>query len=112
MDAARGAHPVDAERRGDIVERRLSGGAIQHAPSAKKARGIEIAEHQIGVGHRRSIAAAAVAGGTRNRAGALRPDMQDAAGIDPRDRPAAGADAGDIEAAERDRVAGNPARRG
>ncbi len=34
--------------------------------------------------------------------------MQNASGVDPRDRPAAGADAGDIEAAERDRMAGGP----
>ena len=37
--------------------------------------------------------------------------MQDAAGIDPGDRAAAGADAGDVEAVQRDRVAGDPAAR-
>src|SRR5205814_4373592 len=47
------------------------------------------------------------AGGPRRGAGAFRPDMQDAAGIDPRDRAAAGADRGDVEAAQRDAVAGD-----
>src|SRR6202035_1006491 len=55
-------------------------------------------------GHRRGGAALAVARGAGRRAGALRPDMQDAAGIDPGDRAAAGADAGDVEAVEGDPV--------
>ncbi len=109
MDALRRREPADPESCGDTVDRGLGGSAVEMAPAAEKARRIEIAEHQVGVGDGRRVAAGAVAGGTGNRAGALRADMQDAAGIDPGDRAAAGADAGDVEAVERDRVAGDPA---
>jgi len=80
-------------------------------PSAEKARRIEIAEHQIGVCDGRRVAAGAIAGGTRNRTSTLRANMQNAAGIDSRDRVAASADAGDFEAVERYRVAGDPTAR-
>src|SRR5579875_1004555 len=43
----------------------------------------------------------------RKRAGAVRPDMEDAAAIDPRDRAATGADADDVEAAEGQALAGD-----
>ena len=93
------------------VDGRLGGRTVEPAPPAEKGRRVEIAEHQIGVGHRRGTAAVAVAGRARNRTGALRPDMQDAAGIDPRDRAAAGADAGDVEAVERDACGRRPGGR-
>ena len=109
MDAARRGEPVDPELRGDTVDRGFGGRPVETAPAAEKARRIEIAEHQIGVGDRRGCAAGAIAGGAGDGAGALRADMQDAAGVDPGDRAAAGADAGDVEAVQRDRVAGDPA---
>ncbi len=59
--------------------------------------GIDDAEHDIGVGHRRIGAAEAVAGGPRARAGALRPDLEEAARIDPGDRAAARADRAHID---------------
>ena len=77
---------------------RLGRGAVEPRAAAEEARRVEVAEHEIGVGDGRGGAAPTVAGRTRNGAGALRPDMQDAAGIDPGDRAAAGADAGDVEA--------------
>ena len=64
---------------------------------AEEVVGVEKAEHQVGVGHGRLRAAPAVAGGPGLGAGALGPDMQHAAGVDPRDRAAAGADADDVE---------------
>ena len=84
---------------------RSAAAAVEPAVAAEEIVGIEIAEHQVGVGDGRAVAAVAVAGGARHRAGALRPDMQDAAGIDPRDRAAAGAHAGDVEAVQGDPVA-------
>ncbi len=78
---------------------------VEPAVAAEEIVRVEIAEHEVGVGHGRLGAALAVAGRPRHRAGALRPDMQDAAGIDPRDRAAAGADAGDVEAVQGDAVA-------
>ena len=63
--------------------------------------GLEPAEHDVGVGHGRRGAAAAVAGGAGIRAGALRPDAQRAAGVDPGDAAAAGADRVDVEASGR-----------
>ena len=111
MDAVRRGQPIDAERCGDAVDRRLGRAPVEPAPPAEKARRVEIAQHQVGVGDRRLGAALAVAGRARNRTGARRADMQDAALVDPRDRAAAGADAGDVEAVERDRVAGDAAVR-
>ena len=109
VDAARRGEPVDPELRSDTVDRGFGGRPVETAPAAEKARRIEIAEHEIGVGDRRGRAAGAIAGGAGDGAGALWADMQDAAGIDPGDRAAAGADAGDVEAVQRDRVAGDPA---
>jgi hypothetical protein len=109
MDAPRRGEPIDAERGGDAVDCHFGGRPIKAAPAAEKARRIQISEHQIGVGDRRLVAAAPVAGGPGNRAGAFRTDMQNAAGIDPGDRAAAGADAGDVEAVQRDRVTGDAA---
>ncbi len=111
VDARCRRDPVDAERGGDRIDGALGGRAVEPAVAAEEVVGIEIAEHEVGVGDGRAGAALAVAGRTRHRAGALRPDMQDAAGIDPRDRAAAGADAGDVEAVQRDAVAADLAVR-
>src|SRR5262249_56617725 len=55
--------------------------------------------------------AGAITGGAGYGAGALRADMQDAAGIDAGDRAAAGADAGDVEAVQCDGMTGHPPTR-
>src|SRR6185437_16728339 len=70
----------------------------------EEMRRIEIAEDEVGVGDGRRRAALAVAGGSGIGAGALRPDMQDAARVDAADRAAAGAQRHDVEAAQRDLV--------
>ena len=84
---------------------RSAAAQIEPPVAAEEIVRIEIAEDEVGVGHGCVGAALAVAGRPRHRAGAFRPDMQDAAGIDPRDRAAAGADARDVEAVQRDAVA-------
>ena len=84
----------------------------RRAAAAEKIVGIEEAEHEVGVRYRRFDAAVAIAGGTRLRAGALGPDMQHAAVVDARNRAAAGADAGDVQALQRHALAGDaPVRR-
>ena len=66
---------------------------IQRQAPAQEVVGIEIAEHEVGVGHRGLGPAQAVARGSRLRAGALRPDLeQSRLGIGPGDAAAARAD--------------------
>ena len=84
---------------------RSAAAEIEPAVAAEKIFRVEIAEHEIGVGHGGAGTALAVTGRSRQRPGAFRPDMQDAAGIDPRDRAAAGADARNVQAVQRDAVA-------
>ena len=60
-------------------------------PPAKSSR-IDRAQHDIGIGHGRMPAAAAVAGGPRLGAGALRADRDPLQRIEPGDRAAARAD--------------------
>ena len=83
---------VHAERPGDTLDQRTFGGFdIEPHLTAEKAVGGEPPEHEVGIGHRRLGAAAAVAGRPRHRSGALRSDAQPAL-LHPRDRAAAGAD--------------------
>ena len=70
--------------------------AERHAP-VEELRGAQPPEHDVGVGHRRLVAAAPVAGRARLGARALRPDAQRAARVDPGDAAAAGADRLDLE---------------
>ena len=86
---SRGLRPIS--RASVSITRCAARGIERHAPAVEIVR-IEIAEHDAGVGHRRLVAAAAVAGRPRHGAGALRADAQQAAGVDPGDRAAAGAD--------------------
>src|SRR5579883_1683613 len=80
-----------------------SGWAIRRAlgtqpeAAAREVVGIDIAEHDRGVGHRRLLAAAVVAGRAGLGAGGLRPDPQPARAVDPGDAAAAGADGVDVD---------------
>jgi hypothetical protein len=109
VDPARRGEPVDAELRSYLVDRGFGGRPVETTPAAEKACRIEIAQYQIGVGDRRGCAAATVASGAGDRAGALRTDMQDAARVDPGYRAATRANAGDVETVQGDRVPGDPA---
>ena len=79
IDALGRGHAVDAEPAGDAIDGGLGGAAIEARAAAEEVVGIEEAEHQVGVGHGRLGAAAAIAGRSRLRAGALGPDVQHAA---------------------------------
>ena len=59
--------------------------------AAEEPVGGKPAEHEVGIGHRRLLAAEAIAGGARRRARALRPNPQPAV-LHSRDRAPAGAD--------------------
>ena len=79
-DAERGRHRIEAEPVAESLRIAASRGARSSVMlAAEKARVVEPAEHEIGIGHGRLVAAAAVAGRPRIGAGAARPDMQAAA---------------------------------
>ena len=79
-----------------------------HAPPEQAA---QVAEHDVRVGHRRALAAAAVAGGAGQRAGALGADAERPGHRHVRDRAAAGADRDDVERGDADaEVVGERAR--
>src|SRR5207237_2671988 len=75
---------------------------VEGDAAAEEVAGIEKAEDDVGVGHRRAIAALAVAGRAGIGAGALGPDVQDSARVDPRDRATARTQRVDVEARQRD----------
>src|SRR5207244_1377667 len=79
---------AEAEPRGDRLEARSRAVLIEPQPAAEEVAGIEVAQHEIGVGHRRLRAAAPVARGTGLGAGRDRPNTNRAAHVvDPDDRP-------------------------
>jgi hypothetical protein len=81
MLSSRASSPITAAR--DLVER--------HA-AAQEVLAVEAAQHDVGVGHRGAVAAAAVGRRSRHRAGRARPDLEGAGLVDEGDRAAAGAD--------------------
>src|SRR5215469_1751676 len=100
MYAVRCRDAVDFEFRCQTVQRRIRGNFIECGTAAKKMTWIEITKDEIGVSDGGFGAAAAVAGWAGHRTGTFRADMQDAAGIDPADRSATGAQADDVEAVQ------------
>ena len=98
QDRLRGPHAVEAERGSQRVDRRRADSVgVERQLAAKEVVGIEYAERHIGVGDGGLCAATAVAGRPGLGAGALRPDLQHAGGVDPGDRAAARADRRDVD---------------
>ena len=98
------AHP---ERRADLLAQRpLRRRRVDRQVAAEQRLPVEIAQHDVGVADGGLGAAAAIADRARLRTGALRADLQRAAGIDPGDAAAAGADLGEVDDGHADRVAG------
>ena len=83
------------------IDRAAGGLGVERHAAAQQARR-QLAQHDVGVGHRRLGAAAAVGGGPGLGAGALRAHRQRAAG-DPGDRAAAGADGHHVDHGQRQR---------
>ena len=104
-DALRHRLGRKAERCGDLRRPPWSARRqVERHPAAGEVRGVDAAEHGVGVGDRRLGAAAAVAGRAGDRAGALRPDA-DMAALEPGERAAAGADDVDVDDRHLDRQA-------
>ena len=70
---------------------------VDGEPAAGQRARIDQAQHDVGIGHGRPVVAEAVAGRARHGAGRLRPDLQQPALVDARERAAAGADLGDVD---------------
>ena len=109
VDAVCGQDALGAEGLGDPVHRPLGGGPVEPRPPAEEVAGIEVAEDEVRVGDGHRRAPLPVAGRTRIGARALRPDAEDPARVDARDRAAPGPDRHDVQARERDLLAGHPA---
>ena len=86
----------EPDLRGELVERCVGPRAIEPHAARDVARGQHPERHR-GVGHGRLAAALAVAGRSRQRARAAWADAQEAAGVDERDRAAAGSDRADVD---------------
>src|SRR5829696_5362517 len=96
-DALSGALRVEPERARDMrLDRGPSALDIERKRSAEEEFGIETAERQVRVRHRRLRAAAAITNRPRTRAGAARTDDEAPAWLDRGDRAAAGADGADL----------------
>src|SRR5262249_13319521 len=105
MDAERGLFDAHAERAGDRARDRLAAavGLKLHAV-AGQVLGMEIAEHDRGVGPRRLAAAEAVARRAGFGARRLRADAHAARAVEPGDRAAARADRVHVDHADAHRI--------
>ena len=103
-DSCRRVAHTHIERPGDFLLDRLDRQrAIQLQVTTEEIVGIDVAQNNIGIGHRGVFAAAAVTGRTRIRPGALRPDPQPTE-TGQGDRAAAGADRHDVNRRHEQRV--------
>ena len=97
MDTIGGLHDLSSHRAGDVTLDRLTGKIrVYWDGAAGKGDGVQVAEKQVGVGHRRLVIATPVTGRAGHRAGALRPDFERSGLVQPSDAAAAGADLRDI----------------
>ena len=98
-DRCRRRRGVETERRADMRRDGAFGrfDIERFQPAAERARRVDAAEHDLGIGQRRPRVALAVAHGSGHRAGAFRADLEQAAAIDRGDRAAAGSDRGDLD---------------
>jgi hypothetical protein len=94
----------EAEAALDRLERPLGARAIELDRAAVDPLRVQIAEDQVRVAHGGLGAAQAVASRAGNGAGAPRPDLERAGGVDPGDRAAARADRLDGDRGEPDRI--------
>jgi hypothetical protein len=92
VDAPGEACDGEAGALGEWAHGRLGCGEIDGHAAADEIGGVEVAEHQVGIGDRRLCAAPAVGGGARLGARADGPDLQEADVVEISDGAAAGAD--------------------
>ena len=94
---------VHAERLGDRLERADGGIAVELHLAGEEQLRLEQPHRDVGVGHRRHLAAAAVARRARRGARGLRPDLERAHLVGADQAAAARADAADVERGDRQR---------
>ena len=99
-DAARRVRRREIELGGERRHRPVGGGAVELHVAAEKVVGVEQAEHEVGVGHRRLRSAAAVAGRAGRGAGAFGTDLEQSQRIGMGDAAAAGADLDHVDRRE------------
>ena len=105
-DPERGIGHAEAERLRHLLLDRLARQVrVELQVAAERQVGVEAAEHDLGVGHGRLLAAAAVAGRPGLRAGRARADVEAARLVDVGDRAAAGADRHEIDHRRQHRMA-------
>ena len=105
-DGLRGRDGIELERVGDLLLDAAQGAlGIELHRAAEEIVRIDPAEHHIGVGNGRLGAAAAIADRPGIGAGALRPDLERADVVEPRDAAAAGADLDHVDHRQHDRMA-------
>ena len=106
-------HHVEAQRFGQArPNRRLRPGPVQPEPPAQGAAVPEGAQQQVGVGHRRQLAAPAVTGRSRVGSRAPGPDLHQAVLPDPGDGAAARTQGVDRQHRRRQVLSRDPARGG
>ncbi len=96
---------IDAEPIGEIADRSLRRSRVQRQAPTGDRRRTDPAEEDVRVRDGGLGPATSVAGGSRVRAGAPGTDPQEAAGVDPGDAPAAGADLDEVHDGPEDRQA-------
>ena len=93
VDTPGGLDGIQAERAGDLFLDTPKGGlAVESYLPTEEELGVEVAQDQVRVGHRRFLPATAVAGWPRVGAGAPRSDLRQAQRADAGDRSTARAD--------------------
>ena len=106
VDAPRHLDEREPDALGQPRERGARGFDVHRDLAAREVVGVEVAEQQVGVGHRRLGPAEAVGGGPGLRARAPRPDLQQTDLVHLRDAAAAGADLDQLDRRDAD---GKPA---
>ena len=103
-DSRGGLGHVHPERLGEAAHGALGGVPVELDAAGERRVAIEVAEQQVGVGHRRLLPAAAVAGRARVGPGRVRAHAERAAGVAPGDAAAAGAHGVDVHHRQRERA--------
>ena len=103
-DAIRSSHRIHAQRRRETVDRRSRKIAAHLHATSEEVRRVQGLQDDVGVGDCRVVITAIVASRPRIGASTARPDLEQTATVDERDRAAAGADRVDVEHRSFDRI--------
>ena len=97
VDAPGGGEEVEVERARHGADRAGSRVAVEPHLAAEEEVGVQVAEHEVGVRHRRRLATSAVAGGAGHGSRALRPHLQQPQAAHVGDAAAPGADLDEVD---------------